>query len=108
MSRKQNINTRSSTEAELVAADDTVSQILWMKLFLEEQGIEIKKNILCQDNQSTILLEQNGKRSSGECTQHLNVCCFFLTNQIKQGNMNIECHPTDELIGDFIKQACSR
>ena len=33
ISRKQKLNTRSSTEAELVAADDVVSSIVWTKLF---------------------------------------------------------------------------
>jgi hypothetical protein len=56
MSQKQNLNTRSSTEAELVGPDDLATMILWTKLFMEAQGYEIKKNILYQDNKSTILL----------------------------------------------------
>ena len=50
MSRKQKLNTRSSTEAELVDADDMSTMVLWTKLFMEAQGVEIKKNILYQDN----------------------------------------------------------
>ena len=38
MSSKQKLNTRSSTEAELVGADDTITQAMWTKQFLEEQG----------------------------------------------------------------------
>ena len=41
ISRKQKLNTRSSTEAELVAADDVSVMILWTKLFLEEQGYTV-------------------------------------------------------------------
>jgi hypothetical protein len=37
MSKKQKINTRSSTEAELVGADDAIPQIVWMKNFIEAQ-----------------------------------------------------------------------
>ena len=65
-SRKQKLNTRSSTESELVSADDMSTMILWMKLFMEAQGYEIKQNILYQDNKSTILLENNGKKSSSK------------------------------------------
>ena len=61
ISCKQKLNTRSSTEAELVAADDAAVMILWTKLFLEAQGYTINKNILYQDNKSAILLEENGK-----------------------------------------------
>ena len=60
ISWKQKLNTRSSTEAELVAADGTAVMILWMKLFLEEQGYIVEKNILYRDNKCTILLEENG------------------------------------------------
>jgi hypothetical protein len=63
ISRKQKLNTKSSTESELVGAHDVSIMILWTKLFLEEQGYEIEKNILYQDN-SAILLETNGKKSS--------------------------------------------
>ena len=49
-SRKQKINTDSSTTAELIAAHDSVKMILWTKLFLEAQGYNINKNILFQDN----------------------------------------------------------
>ena len=38
ISTKQKINTKSSTKAELVGADDVLSYILWTKWFLEEQG----------------------------------------------------------------------
>jgi hypothetical protein len=38
MSRKQKLNTQSSTEAELVGPDDLSTLILWTKLFMEEQA----------------------------------------------------------------------
>ena len=37
-SSKQKLNTRSSTEAELVGSDDSMPQIVWTQYFLEEQG----------------------------------------------------------------------
>ncbi len=71
--RKQKLNTRSSTESELVGADNISVMILWTKLFMEAQGYDIQKNILYQDNKSAILLEINGKRSSGKRTRALNI-----------------------------------
>ena len=38
VSTKQKINTRSSTEAELVSIDDVLAKILWTTRFLKEQG----------------------------------------------------------------------
>jgi hypothetical protein len=68
---------------------------------MEAQGYEIFKNILYQDNKSDILLEINGKQSSGKRTRALNLHYFFLTNQVEKGNVQIEYCPTDEMIKDF-------
>ena len=35
-STKQKVNTRSSTKAELVAVDDKISIIMWIKRFIEK------------------------------------------------------------------------
>jgi hypothetical protein len=102
MSRKQKLNTRSSTEAELVGADDAINMILWTKLFLEEQGYQVEKNILMQDNKSAILLEKNGKRSSTKRTRAINIRYFFITDQVEKGNLEVEYCPTGEMIGDFM------
>ena len=85
MSRKQKLNTRSSTEAELVGADDASQMILWTKLFLEAQGYKVLENILYQDDKSAILLESNGRRSSSKRTRALNIRYFFLTDQVEKG-----------------------
>ena len=104
ISRKQKLNTRSSTEAELVGADDVSVMILWTKYFMEAQGYQVQKNILYQDNKSTILLENNGKRSSSKRTRAFNIRYFFLTDQIEKGNLSIEYCPTTEMIGDYMSK----
>ena len=61
MSRKQRINTKSSTEAELVGVDDGMPLVIWTRNFMTAQGYEIHDNVIYQDNQSAILLEKNGR-----------------------------------------------
>ena len=56
-SRKQKLNSRSSTEAELIGVDDAITQVLWTKQFMEAQGYPIEKKILYQDNKSSISLD---------------------------------------------------
>jgi hypothetical protein len=75
--------------------------ILWTKLFLEEQGYAINSNKLYQDNRSAILLETNGKKSSGKRTRALNIRYFFLTDQVEKGNVTIVYCPTDDMVGQF-------
>jgi hypothetical protein len=107
MSKKQKLNTRSSTEAELVGVDDAMTLILWTKLFLQAQGYRIDKNILYQDNKSTILLAKNGKRSSSKRTRALNIRYFFVTDQVEKGNLTIEYCPTDEMVADYMTKPLS-
>ena len=105
ISRKQKMNTRSSTESELVAVDDVATMVLWTKLFMEGQGYEIKKNIIYQDNRSAIFLESNGKRSSGKRSRALNIRYFFITDQVEKGNVKIEFCPTEEMVADYHTKA---
>jgi hypothetical protein len=65
-STKQKVNSRSSTESELIGVDNKITKILWTKRFLEWQEFMVKLNIIYQDNTSTIKLEENGKESSGK------------------------------------------
>jgi hypothetical protein len=99
--RKQKMNMQSSTEGKLVAVDDAATMILWTKLLLEAQGYDVDKNIVYQDNKSAIMLETNGKKSSGKQTRALNICYFFITNQVEKGNVPIEHYRTDNMAGDF-------
>jgi hypothetical protein len=71
-SSKQKVNTRSSTETELIAVDDALSTIQWTKNFMKEQGYELNTENK-EDIRSTMLLMKNGKLSSGKWTRHLDV-----------------------------------
>ena len=105
MSRKQKLNSRSSTEAELIAVDDAITQVLWTRLFMAEQGYPVKENIVYQDNKSAILLEKNGRASCGKRTRAINIRYFFVTDQVEKGHIKIDHCPTDDLWGDFQTKA---
>ena len=102
MSMKQKINTRSSTEAELVGVNDAMALIVWTRMFLEAQGYHVTDNVVYQDNQSAILLESNGKRSSSKKTRHIEIRYFFITDNIRRKQMRVEYCPTEEMRADFM------
>jgi hypothetical protein len=77
---RQKLNMQSSTEAELVGVDDAMGMVLWTRLFLEGQGYTVHHTKLYQDNQSAMLLEKNGERSSTKRTRHIDIRYFFITN----------------------------
>ena len=68
---------------------------------MEAQGYEIDKNILFQDNKSTMLLEKNGKKSSKR-TRALDIRYFFITDQITRNTMDVEYCPGTEMAGDYM------
>jgi hypothetical protein len=72
-STKQKINTRSSTECEIVGANNFMPAICWTRYFMEAHGYKVEDNILFQDNKCFILLKTNGKASSGKRTKHINI-----------------------------------
>jgi hypothetical protein len=100
MSKKQKLNTKSSTECELVGVDDASPHMLWMRYFIEEQGYGVQAAILNQDKLSAILLEKNGKASSGKRTKHINVRYFFIKDRIGSGEITVKHCPATEMLAD--------
>jgi len=103
-STKQKLNTRSSTEAEVVGADNFMPAICWTRFFMQAQGYKVQDNILFQDNKSSMLLEKNGKSSSTKRTKHINIRYFFITDRVAKGKVKVEWCPTGEMVGDYMSK----
>jgi hypothetical protein len=100
MSSKQKINTKSSFEVELVGVDDALPPVLWTLQFLKAQGFAGTVNVIYQDNQSTILLENNGTRSSGKRTRHLDIRYFFITHRVDKKEVRVKYCATEVMRAD--------
>ena len=98
--KKQKLNTKSSTEAELIGEDDVMQQMLWTSYLLEAQGYGIDKNILYQENMSAMLLEKNRKKYSTKNTKNINVRYYFRKNWVETGDVVIKHLPTEKMLGD--------
>jgi hypothetical protein len=101
-STKQRLNTRSSTESELVGVDDMMPIVVWSRYFLMAQGYGVTQNLLLQDNRSSMLLEKNGRASSGKRTRHINIRYYFVTDRVNMKEIEIEWCPTKEMVADFM------
>jgi hypothetical protein len=98
---KQKLNTKSSTEAELVGASDYLPHTLWVKMFMEAQGYKIAENYFEQDNKSAIKLEKNGRLSAGPRSRHINIRHFWMKDRVKNAGITIRHCLTLLMIGDF-------
>ena len=100
-STKQKINTKISTESELVSVDDLTPQVLWTKYFLKNQGYETNGTVIYQDNKSAILLETNGHWSKGKRSKHISIRYFFIKDRVQEGELSINWCPSEDMIGDY-------
>jgi hypothetical protein len=105
---KQKMNTKSSTEAELVGVDDSLGYILWACYFMIEQGYDMDPSLLYQDNMSAILLETNGRASSSKRTKHIKVKYFLIKDKVDREEITIEHCPTERMWMDINTQSRSR
>eukprot|EP00956_Cyclotella_meneghiniana_P014156 scaffold21075_cov96-Cyclotella_meneghiniana.AAC.1 len=103
-SRKQKINTRSSTETEVVGVDDAMPSVLWSLYFLQAQGYGTEKAIIYQDNKSAILLEVNGKFSSSKRTKHIKMKYFFVKDKVEDGEVEIRHEPGENMWVDMLSK----
>jgi hypothetical protein len=100
-SKRQKLNTKSSTEAELVGAGDFLPQTIWTRNFLRAQGYEVTKNFFYQDNQSAMRMERNGRQSAGPRSRHIDIRYFFIKYRIQKGDINLIYCPTGKMVADF-------
>ena len=101
-SSKQKLNTKSSTEAELIGVSDILPHNLWTIYFLKSQGYGIERNVIFQDNQSAILLEKNGRRSAGTKSKHINIRFFWIKDCIDREDVHVIYCPTYRMLADFL------
>jgi hypothetical protein len=98
---KHKINTKSSTEAEIVGVDDSLGYILWACYFMVEQGYNMEPSLLYQDNMSAILLETNGRASSSKWTKHIKVKYFLIKNKVDWNEITIKHCLTNQMWTDI-------
>ena len=99
---KQKLNTKSSTEAELVGASDYLSNTIWIQNFMAAQGYPIKNSYFEQDNESAIKLETNGRFSAGQKSRHIAIRHFWITDRVKQDQIKIRHRDTASMLADFL------
>ena len=97
----QKLNTKSSTEAEIVGLSKYLPYNLWMMNFINAQSYEINNNILYQDNQSGMRMEKNGRNSCTGNSRHVDIRYFLVTDRVNKKEANIQYCPIHIMLADF-------
>jgi hypothetical protein len=99
-SKVQKLNSKSSTESEIIAVSDGMNIPLWLAGFIAYQGHGKHPVRLEQDNQSCIALLTKG-RSTAETTRFIEVRQFWISDYIRIGAVNIVYVPTEDMTSDY-------
>ena len=100
-SGKQNINIKSSTEAEIVGISNYLPYNIHLVIFLYHQGYPILNNISFQDNQTSIDMEMNGGNSFTVNSRNIAIKYFFTKDRIEKRKIVIKYCPTELMIAGF-------
>jgi hypothetical protein len=101
MCKKQTLNVKSSTEGEVVGVSDFMPNMIWTRMFLEEQGFTLEKNTLYQDNQSSMKILLNGKKSAGKKSKHIDNRYYFIKDRLATEGIDVVYCPTAKMLADF-------
>jgi hypothetical protein len=104
-SSTQKINTKSTTESELVGVSEYLPYDIWYILFFGAQGYKIKQNILFQDNESAIKMEINGRNSCTGNSRHINIKYFWVKDRVDRKEIEVRYCPTHLMLADFFTKA---
>ena len=92
-SSKQKLNSKSSTETEVIGTSDYVPRTIWMLYFMGAQGYRLKRKVVYQDNKSVIKMERNRKDLCTSRSRHILIRYFFVADRVKKKEFTIEyCH----------------
>ena len=58
---KQKLNSKSSTETEVIAVSECVPYKILLINFMESQGYKFKDKVMFQENMSAMKIEKNGR-----------------------------------------------
>lgn len=102
---KQKIIVKSSSEAELISLDDSLTYGVWILELLNELNMGINLPIIIyQDNMSTIYLASNGK-GNFKRSKHISNRYFWIKQFIDQNIVTIKYIPSASMIADLLTKS---
>jgi hypothetical protein len=103
MSKLQTTVALSTSEAETNSTCEAVKQLIHMRLFLQELGLQQHgPSIVYEDNAAAVAMAQNPEQSKK--AKHFQIKVAFLTDQYKRGIFEYKkCSTKDQLADAFTK-----
>jgi hypothetical protein len=105
-SKKQDVVSRSSTEAEYRAMAVTTCEIVWLRWLLADMGVDVSQPTpLHCDNKSAMQIAKNSVFH--ERTKHIEIDCHFTRQHLQLGTISLPFVPSALQIADIFTKALS-
>ena len=103
-SRKQELVTLSTAEAEYVAATHAAKESIWLRRLTESLygPLPSPTPLLC-DNQAALRLATDDNYHAR--TEHIDICFHFIRQTISAGHIDIKYCPTQDMTADILTKA---
>lgn len=100
-SKKQNVVARSSAEAEYRAMAKPTTELIWIKILLEELGFTISSPMkLWCDKQAAIHIANNFVFH--ERTKHIKLDCHFIRDKVKENVIYLQYVKSADQVADIM------
>ena len=106
-SKKQELVTLSTAEAEYVAATHAAKECIWLRRLTGEilPPVTEPTTLHC-DNQAALKLAQDDNYHAR--TKHIDQRYHFIRDVVKRGHVELEYCPTDDMTADILTKALPR
>lgn len=103
-SKKQELVTLSTTEAEYVAATHAAKEAIWLRRLISEvfKSVETPTTLFC-DSKSAIALAHDGHYHAR--TKHIDIRYHFIRYIIEAGTIKLVYCPTNDMTADVLTKA---
>jgi hypothetical protein len=103
-SKRQELVTLSTTEAEYVAATHAAKEAVWLRAFISEVFQPINNPLtLYSDNQSAIALTKNDQFHAR--TKHIDIRFHYIRYIVADGKISLIYCPTNDMVADTLTKA---
>lgn len=103
-STKQTLNTKSSTESELVGATDECGWVIWAHNWTKGQGYNLPVPILYQDNTAVVDILKKGPGAQMR-TRHISIRFHFLGDLMRRGEIKLMYCKTEDMLADGLTKS---
>lgn len=105
-SKKQPTVSLSSTEAEFVAANYAVCEVIWLRKIFSDLSLQVSEpTVVYEDNQGAISMSKNAETRR---TKHMDVKYHFIRDCVQNKAISLKYIPTTEQLADILTKGLPR